>query len=439
MAECVVIADEITGGSSVAALLEKNRCSVCSLINTKGLKDPATADFDCLVYSTNSRTLTPEQSYQLVFYAGKLLKSPDVKLYAKRIDPSMRGNTCTETQALLDALGEPDRVAIVVPAFPDLKRINVGGYILVDGLPLQKALAGLDDMRPAQGGRVAELFSEKFRYHTEVLYLKEFLKGTEHLSMRIRELANHGARAIVLDCTSQEDLNMIADAILASEIKFLAVDPGPFTATLARKVMRAAEAHKATNQKIFGMVGGNNPLIAAQVEKLRLEEKVLLVSVDSTALIEDEQRRAAEIDRVVNELLTKYDDYKIAFAVSDHLGATSQQLISFDEELEKAGRSSLEALDLISSAYGQIARRVLQGEPNVHAIYTTGAEYTLAICRELKSSGLNILGQVLPLTAYGEVIGGDFAGLKYVTSSSSAIDTSTITVSIQYLKRKLEL
>ena len=173
MAECVVISDEITGGSSVAAMLEKNRCTVCSLISNKGLKNPETANFDCLVYSTNSRTLTPEQSYQLVFYAGKLLKNPEVKLYAKRIDPSMRGNTCTETQALLDALGEPDRVAIVVPAFPDLKRINVGGYILVDGLPLQKSLAGLDDMRPAQGGRVAELFSEKFRYHTEVLYLKE--------------------------------------------------------------------------------------------------------------------------------------------------------------------------------------------------------------------------------------------------------------------------
>ena len=46
MAECVVISDEITGGSSVAAMLEKNRCTVCSLISNKGLKDPATAKFD---------------------------------------------------------------------------------------------------------------------------------------------------------------------------------------------------------------------------------------------------------------------------------------------------------------------------------------------------------------------------------------------------------
>ena len=142
---------------------------------------------------------------------------------------------------------------------------------------------------------------------------------------------------------------------------------------------------------------------------------------------------------MVNEYLAKCDEYKIIFVVSDHLGATSQQILTYETELEKTGRSSLEALDLTSSAYGQIARRVLLGDPNVKAIYSTGAEYTLAVCRELKSSGLNILGQVLPLTAYGEILGGDFNGLKYVTSSSSATDASTITASIQYLKRKMEI
>ena len=146
MAECVVIADEITGGSAVGALLEKNNCSVCSIMSAKGLKDPQTANFDCFVYSTNSRNLTQEQSYQLVFYAGRLLKNPQVKVYAKRIDPSLRGNACSETQALLDALGDNDRVAIVVPAFPALKRSTVGGYILVDGKPLQKSLVGMDEI-----------------------------------------------------------------------------------------------------------------------------------------------------------------------------------------------------------------------------------------------------------------------------------------------------
>ena len=152
MSQCVVISDEITGGACVGALLQKNGCSVCSLMSTQGLKDNNCRKFDCLVYSTNSRRLTADQSYQMVFYAARLLKSTDVKIYAKRIDPAMRGNTCAETQALLDALGDPDRVAIVVPAYPALKRTNVGGYMMIDGKPLQKSLASLDDLGPAESG-----------------------------------------------------------------------------------------------------------------------------------------------------------------------------------------------------------------------------------------------------------------------------------------------
>ena len=57
MPQCIVIADEITGGCSVGELLEKNGSSVCSLINSRGLKAPETQGADCLVYSTNSSSL----------------------------------------------------------------------------------------------------------------------------------------------------------------------------------------------------------------------------------------------------------------------------------------------------------------------------------------------------------------------------------------------
>ena len=57
----------------------------------------------------------------------------------------------------------------------------------------------------------------------------------------------------------------------------------------------------------------------------------------------------------------------------------------------------------------------------------------------MKSEGLRILGQVLPLTAYGEMLSGTRRGLKFVASASSATDASTVTDSIQYLKRKMEI
>lgn len=437
MAQCVVISDEITGASSVGAMLQKNRAKVCSLVSSRGLKDPATQKYDCLVYSTNSRNLMPTQSYQMVFYAGKLLKSNDVKLYAKRIDPAMRGNTCIETQALLDALDDKDRVAIVVPAFPELRRSNVGGYILVDGKPIQKSLVGLDDLRPSDSGRVADLFIEKFRYKTEPFYLKELFHGTDYLAQKIRATAENGTRAIIFDCTSQQDINLIADAVIKSGIKYIAVDPGPFTATLARKVMREVSNEQADNQKIFGLIGGSNPLIAAQVEMLRLEEKALFVPVKNIDLIDDDQKRANEIERVVSNIVARYNDFPTVFAVSDHLGANSQILMQFDKMIEESNHSLVEAMDLIATAYGQITRMVLERCPSFKAIYSTGAEYTVAICRELKSLGIDIEGQVLPLTAYGHLLDGPYNGLQYVASASSATDPNTLIESIQYLRRKM--
>lgn len=438
MVQCVVISDEITGGSSVGALLEKNRCSVCSLISSQALKDPRTNDFDCVVYSTNSRNLTPLQSYQMVYYAARLLKKPDVKIYAKRIDPAMRGNTCAETQAMLDALSDNDRVAIVVPAFPALKRSNIGGYILVDGRPIQKTIVGQEDLQPQESGRVADLFTEKFRYHAEALHLKDLMHGSSHLATKLKELSERGARAIVLDCTSQEDINLIADAVLSSGIKFLAVDPGPFTATLARKVMRKAEVSQE-QPRIFGLIGGTNPLISAQAELLRLNEKVHFVPVKNLEFLQDDQRRTSEIERVVNEIVLQAKKYNVSIAISDNLGASPQQIIEFMNLVENTGRTRFEAIDIISSAYGEIAYQVLQRCKDFKAVYSTGAEYTVAVCRELKAYGIKLKGQVLPLTAYGEVFGGEFDGLKYVTSASSATDTTTLIDAIQYLKRKMEV
>ena len=105
----------------------------------------------------------------------------------------------------------------------------------------------------------------------------------------------------------------------------------------------------------------------------------------------------------------------------------------------KTNRTPTEALEIISTAYGQIVQKVLEKRPDIQALYTKGAEYTVAVYRELKSMGLKVLGQVLPLTAYGELIDGDMAGLKCVTSASSATDTNTIVDSIQYIKRKLAI
>lgn len=132
MPQCVVIADDLTG-----VLLKKMNYQAYTVMNTESMDLQALEDCDCVIYPTDSRGVAPEVAYQRVYDICSLLKDDAVKVYSNRIDSTLRGNLGSETDAMLDCLGE-DYVAIVAPCFPVSGRIVIGGYMLVNGLPLHK-------------------------------------------------------------------------------------------------------------------------------------------------------------------------------------------------------------------------------------------------------------------------------------------------------------
>ena len=63
--------------------------------------------------------------------------------------PTLRGNLGSETDAMLDCLGS-DFIAVSAPCFPSSGRTLVGGYLLVDGLPLHKTNIAIDPKTPVK-------------------------------------------------------------------------------------------------------------------------------------------------------------------------------------------------------------------------------------------------------------------------------------------------
>ena len=59
---------------------------------------------------------------------------------------------------------------------------------------------------------------------------------------------------------------MIADAVITSGLKVIAVDPGVFTATLSRKLITPNKKKQKT--KILAVVGSVNANTTAQMEEL---------------------------------------------------------------------------------------------------------------------------------------------------------------------------
>ena len=428
--QCLVIADDLTGGNATGVLLAKTGYKAHSVLSYEHSREnPAFMECDCLIITTDSRALTQKEAYSRIKHAARVFSSDDVKLYSKRIDSTLRGNLGAETDAMLDSLGD-DYIAVCAPCFPSSGRTLVGGYLLVDGLPLHKTNIAIDPKTPVKVSDIAEIFQSQSKYKVASLFIDDLMNGKHALAEKINALANAGNRIIIIDCVTNEDLNLIADAVITSKRKILAVDPGAFTATLARKII--TPQNKTERLKILAVVGSVNPNTREQMEKLWLAQRPIAnVFVETRKLLEGDEHREQEIDRVSTEILKLSKTNTVLTVTGD--GIYPEKRIDF-----KQYSGHIEILTgRINSALAEMALRILKGEPSFRGLYASGGDVTQAVCEKFCASGLELRDEVLPLAAYGVFAGGEFDGLHVVTKGGSQGNSDAINLCVNYLKSKL--
>lgn len=432
MPQCVVIADDLTGANATGVLLKKMNYKAYTVMNEERIELSMLNECDCILYPTDSRGVDAEIAYNRVKNVCSLLKQEEVKVYAKRIDSTLRGNLGRETDAMLDCLGE-DYVAVVAPCFPASGRTVIGGYMLVNGLPLHKTDIAIDPKTPVKISEVARLFEEQSKYPVSSIQMKDLMHGKHYLAEKIRECVDRGSRIIVLDCVTQEDLDLIADAVITSKLKIVSVDPGVFTATLARKQIVPTE--KRRKSKILAVVGSVNPNTAKQMEELWLSQQTHNVFVNTKTLLNGEKERKAEIERVVKEILEECDRNNISTVTGD--GIYPENRIDFKPYMEKYKCSMDEVTGIINSAFAEIAYRIFKAEETFQGLYTSGGDVTVAVCKKFQTAGLDLIDEVLPLAAYGRFLKGEFEGVHIITKGGSQGNQNAINTCITYLKEKL--
>ncbi|MDD3173868.1 MAG: four-carbon acid sugar kinase family protein [Herbinix sp.] len=432
MQQCIVVADDLTGANATGVLLKKMNFNTFTVLNNERLELTTLADCDCLMYPTSSRGVSSEIAYNRVFNVTKLFKDQNIRVYAKRIDSTLRGNLGSETDAILDVLGE-DYIAISAPCFPESGRIVIGGYMLVNGLPLHKTEVALDPKTPVTTSEVVKVFEQQSKYPVTSIFMKDMMLGKHYLADKINELIKEGNRTIVFDCVTHEDLDLIADAVISSGIKFVSVDPGVFTATIARKIIIPSEMK--TKDKILAVVGSVNPVTKNQMEELWLSQKTFNIFVKTKELIESEERRESEIVRIVNEVLKNSPRFKVSTVTGD--GLMPENRINFKGYMERDNSTIDQLSDKINTAFAEITYRICKNDENFKGLYTSGGDITVAVCKKFDTAGLDLLDEVLPLAAYGKILKGEFDGLKIVTKGGMVGQNNAINKCITYLKEKL--
>jgi hypothetical protein len=305
--------------------------------------------------------------------------------------------------------------------------------MLVNGLPLHKTDIAIDPKTPVKVSEVEVLFHEQSKYKTASILMKDLMHGKHYLADVMKAHVAEGCRILVVDCVTQEDLDLIADAAITSKLKIVAVDPGVFTATLSRKLITPTQ--KKEKNRILAVVGSVNPNTKAQMEELWLSQRIHNVFVKTRELLESEEQRSAEIQRVIHEILEVSHLNTVSTVTGD--GIYPENRIDFQPYMEKYHCSMDDVTDKINSAFAEIAYGIFQAQPEYKGLYTSGGDVTVAVCKKFQTAGLSLSDEVLPLAAYGQFLTGDFAGIHIITKGGSQGERDAINRCITYLKEKL--
>ncbi len=425
MQKYIVIADDLTGSNATCSLFKKIGLRAASILKLQG---DINYDVDVISYSTASRGLDKEEAYKKVSEAIKILKNKDVLVYNKRIDSTLRGNIGTEINAMLDNL-EDDRIAVVIPSYPDSGRIVVNKTMLVNGVLLENSDAGKDPKTPIKTSCVESLIQKGIKYSSTYFTLSDIEQPIEEIVKKIQE-AIKKSRVLIFDAVNNEDIIKISKAIIHSDINIVTVDPGPFTLYYSKELQKKNHLEK----KILMVIGSVTATTKKQIEYILQEEDIFLVKMKVEDFFEKETC-LKEIERVIAYIKKGIASYDLFLVTTSPIG--DEKKADLQKLAENLNTTVEEISKIIANTLTETVVKILKETQKFEGIYSSGGDITIALLEKLKAIGVEIREEVIPLAAYGRIIGGDFPNLKLVSKGGMVGDEKTIKLCLHKIKNDI--
>ena len=419
LAKMGVIADDLTGANDTGVQFSKQGLRTIVLTHIQELKDISDR-VDVIVLDTESRTLPRSEAYDRAKDAANALVKARVPIIYKKIDSTLKGNIGAELDGVMDASGS--KTVIVAPAFPANKRITVGGYQLVNQVPVSKTEAAQDPLTPVRESHVPTLLSCQSKRRIVHVGLAAVMDKAR-LKRELKCCIEKGGEIIVVDSITQNDLKNIAQAAVDLELHRLTCGP----AGLAEELPGAVGL--ISGKPVITISGSISEVTMSQIANAE-NSGCVMIDVDTTKILESDM--AGEIRRVVREtdkIIARGDDVVIS-------SARSKNSVSEDLKKGKAlGMSGADVSNLIGSVLGEIASEVAKIK-GISGLVLTGGTSAMRAFELMGSHGTQVDDEVSPGIPSSIIVGGENAGLRIVTKAGAFGDDEAITRSIRYLKRK---
>lgn len=484
-----IVADDVTGATTVGALIAREGVEASVYFDFRSLEQDASADDEVVITSTDSRPLEPEVAYKRVKEATAALIRLGARQFSKRIDTTCRGGIGPEVEGMLDALTEADAaaspeaagspsggpseddavaggrresspettrpegdgtddgwVAVVVPAMPQSRRIVVGGYSIIDSVLLHRTAVAQDVRTPVRQSHLPTLLAGQLRQGVAHVGMDAVIAGPDAIASRLAEARSAGNRVFVVDAATVEDVDAVAQAVVALGWKAAAVDPGPFTDRLAVRsglITPRPTTERPLREEPKADDAGTVMVVAGSATTVTHEQVTSLLQVPGTvavgarvlSLLGDRATFDAECKHVlfqVNELLKDSRPRVLVLALETVLTGVRATM----EDMERAAGTTGQAVStLLTVRFGMLARLVadMVGAEHLAGFYLTGGDVMINSCLALDASGITLVDYVIPQIDQGRIAGGPYAGTPVVCKGGLTGRSNTAVLSVNRL------
>ncbi|MBC8623762.1 four-carbon acid sugar kinase family protein [Bacillus paralicheniformis] len=421
-----VIADDLTGGNGTGVKLTKLGYNVATMVFYENL--PSSEEINGVIIDTDSRYIKKAVARRRVKTAAANLKKWDTDILCKRIDSTVRGNIGVELDSILHELGE-ESIAIVIPAYPDSGRIVSGGYLLIHGVPVQLSDVGKDPVKPVTESHIPKLVQKQSNHQVAGIDLETILAGKEMIEADMLQKIEKGARILVPDAITNENIESIACAMAELDMyQMVPADPGPLTSAYARAFSRK----RMKDKKIIITVGSVTSNSSKQLQYLIDKTNLRPIYVDAKKLAKMDSTWDQEVERVIKKGAEEMEKQDILLFTTDSL---SSEILNLKTLAEKEHVSQDALAKRIADGLGKITRLTIQNSRfEIGGCFTSGGDVTASLCSISRAEGIQLMDEILPLVAYGKFIGGYLDGIPIVTKGGTAGDTKAIYTSVKYLE-----
>ncbi|MDR1658577.1 MAG: four-carbon acid sugar kinase family protein [Deltaproteobacteria bacterium] len=410
----LIIADDFTGALDTGVQFSKK--GIASLVLTVDqLSFEAGYTADVLVINTESRHLSPQRAYDLIYNVTSRALKHGFKYFYKKTDSALRGNIGAELAGLLEASGENSLT--FVPAFPQNRRVTRSGIQYIDGVEVAQSVFSVDPFSPVKHSSVAEIIHLQAGLPTENLTRAAYAQAAvkpETKTIRIMDAESvEDLAAIGAHLKEGQNLNLLSGCAGFAEIL-------PDLLMLPKREFKLAQVPST----LLVVSGSVNPIA---IEQLAFGEFLGFATYTLTKLqkLEPLYPQSEAGQKYVAELAEQLNicGRVIVRAVKD-----TSEIAFIDDYIDSQNDSLKEISKQIASNISQITCQILK-KSKVGTLVIFGGDTLHGILAQMNSAGVIPLAEISSGVVAAKVLTDQHDGL--VITKSGGLSGPNILRSIE--------